>query len=92
MQSEVKPRAHAVALENRQRLRVSGVEDVDCFHEQAVVLVTSAGTLTVSGSGLQMAQLDLEQGKVEVSGQIDALEYAGQAAGTKRGLLSRIFR
>ena len=92
MQTEVRPRAHAVTMENRQSLRVTGVEDVDCFNEQVVVLVTSAGTLTVSGAGLQMSQLDLEQGRVEISGQIDAMEYTGSASGPRRGLLSRLFR
>ena len=92
MQTEVRPRAHAVTMENRQSLRVTGVEDVDCFNEQVVVLVTSAGTLTVSGAGLQMSQLDLEQGRVEISGQIDAMEYAGSASGPRRGLLARLFR
>ena len=92
MQNEVGPRAHAVALDNRQSLRVTGVEDVDCFNEQTVVLATSAGTLSVTGSGLQMSQLDLEQGRVEIGGQIDALEYSGPAAGQRRGLLGRLFR
>ena len=93
MQTEAKqPLAHAVAMENRQSMHVTGVEDVECFNEQIAVLVTSAGTLTVSGEGLQMSQLDLEQGRVEISGDISALEYAGQAPGKRGGLLSRLLR
>lgn len=90
MQGNMKA-AHSIVLEDRQSIRVLGVEDVDCFNEQVVVLATSAGALTISGEGLQMSQLDLEQGRVEVSGEIAALEYAGRA-GRKGGLFSRLLR
>ena len=83
---------HSIALEERQSLKVLGVEDVECFNEQVVVLMTSAGALTITGEGLQMSQLDLEQGKVEVSGEISALEYAGRAGGRKGGLFSRLLK
>ena len=92
MQAEARPRTHSVTMEDRQTMRVTGVEDVDCFNEQVIVLVTSAGTLTVSGGGLQLSQLDLEQGRVEVSGEIVALEYAGPGPGKRGSLLSRLFR
>ena len=58
MQSEGRPRAHAVTLENRESLRIGGVEAVDCFNEEIVVLATSLGQLTVSGADLHMSQLD----------------------------------
>lgn len=91
MQTDARPNPHSVTLEDRQRLRITGVEDVDCFNEQVVALLTSAGALTVSGEGLQMSQLDLEQGRVEISGEISALEYAGKAPG-RRGLFGRLLR
>ena len=40
-------RKHTVTMEDRKRLEVTGVEDVDCFNEQVVVLQTALGTLTV---------------------------------------------
>lgn len=92
MQSEGRPRAHAVTLENRESLRIGGVEAVDCFNEEIVVLATSLGQLTVSGADLHMSQLDLTQGRVEIMGRVDALEYAGQAAGRRGGLLGRLLR
>ncbi len=83
-------RGHGVALEDRKRLSLTGVEDVDCFNEQLVVLNTPLGTLTVAGAGLNISQLSLETGRVEIEGEVDALEYSG---GRKRsGLLGRIFR
>ncbi len=81
---------HAVALTDRKRLSLTGVQDVDCFNEQLVVLRTPLGTLTVTGAALNISQLNLENGRVEVEGEIDALEYSGgKKAG---GLLGRLFR
>ena len=91
MQSEQQvARGHGVALEDRKRLSLTGVEDVDCFNEQLVVLRTPLGTLTVAGAGLNISQLSLETGRVEIEGEVDALEYSG--GGKRGGLLGRLFR
>ena len=82
-------REHGVSLVDRKRLSLTGVEDVDCFNEQLVVLRTSQGTLTVAGAGLNVSHLNLQEGRVEVEGEVDALEYTG---GKKKGGLSRLFR
>ena len=66
------------------------MEDVDCFNEQIVVLQTPLGTLTVTGSGLNVSQLNVEDGRVSVAGEVDALEYTG---GKRRGgVLGRLFK
>ena len=70
-------REHGVSLVDRKRLSLTGVEDVDCFNEQLVVLRTSQGTLTVAGAGLNVSHLNLQEGRVEVEGEVDALEYSG---------------
>ena len=75
---------------DRKRLSLTGVEDVDCFNEQIVVLKTPLGTLSVAGAGLNISQLSLESGQVEIEGEVDAMEYTGTKA--RGGLLSRLFR
>ena len=90
MQNVEAAREHAVTLMDRKRLSLTGVEDVDCFNEQIVVLRTSQGTLTVAGAGLNISQLSLEAGRVEIEGEVDALEYSG--AKKQGGLWSRLFR
>ena len=90
MQNAETGRQHSVNLTDRKRLSLTGVEDVDCFNEQIVVLRTSQGTLTVTGAGLNMSQLNLEDGRVSLEGEVDAMEYTG---GRKSGgLLGRLFR
>ena len=83
------PRAHTITLNDRKRLSITGVEDVECFNEQLVVLQTPLGTLTVTGAALNVSQLSVEDGRVSVEGEVDALEYTG---GKKKGGLGRLFR
>ena len=82
---------HRLEMDGREHLIVSGVEDVECFNEQIVVLQTAQGTLTVTGTGLNMSQLNLEEGRVALEGEVDALEYTGGRR-KKGGLLGRVLR
>jgi len=84
------PRAHTITLNDRKRLSITGVEDVDCFNEQIVVLKTPLGTLTVTGAGLNMSLLNVEDGRVSVEGEVDAMEYTGGKK--KGGVLGRLFK
>ena len=90
MQNGEAAREHSLTLTDRKRLSLTGVEDVDCFNEQIVVLRTGLGMLTVSGSGLNLSRLSLEEGRVEMEGEVDALEYTGGRK--KGGWLGRLLR
>ena len=81
---------HQLTLDGRERLTVSGVEDVERFDETMIVMSTSAGTLVVSGENLHIGKLSLDGGELHVDGQIDALQYEEQGAG-RGGILSRLF-
>jgi len=81
---------HQLTLEGRERLTVSGVEDVERFDENMIVMNTAAGTLVVSGERLHIEKLSLDGGELHVDGQIDALQYEEQGGG-RGGLLSRLF-
>ena len=41
--------AHHILLEGREQLTVSGVEEVESFDENTIVMVTGKGTLVVRG-------------------------------------------
>lgn len=80
---------HKLSLDDRSRLNVTGVQDVESFDEQTVVLYTTQGTLVVRGSGLHLKLLSLEGGQVSVDGQVDSLVYEDDAPG--RGFFARLF-
>ncbi len=82
-------RAHAVHIEERSLMSVTGVRDVDSFNEQAVRLLTDLGELCIEGSSLRITKLNLEDGQVLLEGEILAMEYTQpEERGT---LFSRLF-
>ena len=82
--------AHRLELEGRERLTVSGVEDVERFDDTGIVMTTSAGVLTVTGEGLHIGQLSLEGGGLHVDGRVDSISYEEDDGG-RGGLLRRLF-
>lgn len=81
---------HRLELDGRERLVVSGVEDVERFDETGIVMSTSAGILTITGEGLHIGKLSLDGGELHVDGRIDSLAYEEPAL-SRGGLLRRLF-
>ena len=67
--------AHRLELVGRERLTVSGVEDVERFDETGIVMSTSAGTLVITGEELHIGKLSLDGGELHVEGRIDSVAY-----------------
>lgn len=84
--------AHHVILEDRQQLAVSGVEEVESFDENTIVMYTSRGTLVIRGEGLHIEQLSLDGGDLKVEGAIDGLAYEDGGRDKGGSFLARLFR
>ena len=82
--------AHRLELEGRERLTISGVEDVERFDDTGIVMTTTAGVLTVTGEALHIGQLSLEGGELHVDGRVDSISYEEDDGG-RGGLLRRLF-
>jgi len=83
--------AHGFTLMNRAHAEISGVIDVDCFNEEIIVLNTSMGTMTITGSGLNIANFSQEQGRLVVDGEVNSAEYSGRPK-KSGGFLGRLLR
>ncbi len=85
---------HNLILENRKKLTLSGIEDVDSFDEESISLFTDTGMLTVKGEELHINKLSVESGEVSIEGHIDSLVYSDEESGKTRGIgfLARLFR
>lgn len=81
---------HHLELSGREKLTVSGVEDVDRFDEGSIIMTTSAGTLVITGEDLHIGKLSLDGGELHVDGRIDAITYEDEGQG-RGGFLSRLF-
>lgn len=82
---------HNLRLEDRNKLSLTGVTDVESFDETAAVLETAMGTLVIRGSSLHVEQLNLEAGELKLSGEVDSLGYE-QRASSQGSFLGRLFR
>ena len=69
------PKPHLLSLQDRERLSLTGVEDVSGFDESLIVLSTALGALTVRGEGLHVERIDLDAGQLEVRGRVQELSY-----------------
>ena len=92
MQQPNETAPHSLTLVNRGHAELTGVTDVDCFNEQIVVLATSLGALTISGSALNITRFNQQDGNLSIDGEFQAFEYSGKTRRAKGGLLARMFR
>ena len=89
--AEGQSRSHSLALKDRRHLAVTGVIRVISCDESAVVLETPLGNLTIGGQELQVSELSVQSGQVQLSGKIEYMQYAEnrQSGGS---VLARLFR
>ena len=80
-----------IIMEDRKKLSVSGVTDIDSFDEQTVIAVTPLGELTIRGWDLHITRLSLEQGELMVDGEISSLTYTDTRP-KAQGFFSKVLR
>lgn len=79
-------------LENREKLNVSGVNDVLSFDDQVVIMETELGLLTIKGENLKINKLNIDTSEVIVEGSINNLAYSDHQAKSEGGILGKIFK
>lgn len=83
-------RPHNIIIEDRARLSITGVEDVESFDEGQIVMQTTEGNLIVRGDRLHIDKLSLDVGELLVSGLVTDLNYEETAA--RGSLWTRLFK
>ena len=81
---------HSIFIEERKRMTVTAVTDVDGFNEELVKITLKEKRLMVRGKNLHIENLDIAGEKLTVTGEISSLEYAN-AAGEK-SLIRKILK
>lgn len=83
---------HRIIIENRERMTITQVADVDAFDEEAVWANLKEGGIEITGQQLNIERLDLEEGLLTVSGQILSLAYTDKKGREKKKLMDRLRR
>ena len=82
-----------LVLENREKLSISGVNDVLSFDDQIVILETGLGLLTIKGENLRINKLSLDSEEVIIEGEINNLSYSEKEIERKQSsILGKIFK
>ncbi|AFS79371.1 sporulation protein YabP [Gottschalkia acidurici 9a] len=83
-----------IILEDRSKLSISGVEQVDNFNENTISLGTVRGGITIKGEDLNISKLNLEDGNVIIDGTINSITYINKEAtgGKGGGFLGKMFK
>lgn len=76
-------------MENRSKVTLTGVKEVERFDDTAVILQTTGGRLMLTGRGLHVSALHLEEGRLLVDGEIDGAQYEQGHAKRRGGFLRR---
>ncbi|SHK07564.1 sporulation protein YabP [Anaerobranca californiensis DSM 14826] len=86
---------HKLTLIEQKKLEITGIEEVDSFNQEEVILVTHDNNLiAIRGEDLNVKNLNTELGKVNIEGMVYEILYAAQRDGGKKGkgLMGRLFR
>lgn len=89
-----KPKIQNLILENREKLSVSGVVDVESFNDECVIVDTELGVLVVRGDDLHISKLNLDNAELIIEGDIISCEY-NEREGSKSkgfGFLGKMFK
>jgi len=89
-----KPKVQNLILENREKLSISGVIDVESFNDECVIVETELGGLIIRGEDLHISKLNLDSSELNIEGEIISCEYTDNEGSRSGGLgfFGRIFR
>lgn len=85
---------HRIVIDGRDCTTIEGVTEVISFDEDAVICETTMGTLMLRGNEMHVEKLNLDQGILAVTGEVETVEYSDPGAFSKSGggILGRIFK
>lgn len=81
---------HKIELDHLHFMSVTGVADVPTFTDKTITIKLKDETLQVSGQNLSVKNLDVESGKLQIQGRVDAIKYVTKT--TPSSIAKRIFK
>lgn len=77
-------------LENRKDLQMSGISKVISVNESEANLVVNGTKLHISGTEMSIEKLDVNEGILNLSGNINEIRYTGK--NVKTSFFKRLFK
>lgn len=80
---------HTLSIDHRRHTSITGVSDVCSFHETEIVLKIDSGLMILTGQNLHIAKLLLEEGRLDVDGHVDGVNYETPKVSVKKLLFGK---
>ena len=91
MTEETAKMPHSVFMEERSRITISGVRDVDSFDDQTLIVFTDLGEITVKGENIKVSRFSVETGDFAAAGSFQSLSYSERLP-KNSGFFARVFK
>ena len=80
-----------IILENRNKLTVSCVKDVESYTPEKIIILTENAVLTITGEEMKVKKLSTESGDILIEGIINGCVYS-RSKNEKEGFLRRVLK
>jgi len=86
-----KSKSHSIIVENRNKTVITGVNDVESFNENDIIIVTHSGGLRIKGKNLEIIKISVESGDLEMTGEVTSLQYSNLDR-SPNNIITKLFR
>ena len=86
--------SHAISINERNNIVISGVKKIESFDSEEFLMETSMGFLMIKGTNLEIIRLDTYQGTVTIKGKLGGLNYIESLNSKEKeeGVFNRLFK
>lgn len=90
---QIVQKEHHVRIDNRKEIEINGVKEIDSFDNEEFLLETTMGYLIIRGENLQLINLNVDEGIVQIKGKLYEFMYVDEHYEEKaKGIFSRLFK
>ena len=77
-------------IDNREKITLNGVNNIESFEEDHIILKTALGEVCIEGENLKVESLTKESGEILIIGKINGLFYKDKF--NEKGFLRKLFK
>ena len=89
---EENKRKTCILVENRKSCILEGVKKLDSFDDKEFLVDTEDGFLHIKGKTLTLGNMNMDEGKLTILGEIDSCSYINKTKEKETSLLKRLFK
>ena len=92
MNEPSRTKKHELKTVQRKQLEVTGIVKLESFDKTRFRMETDCGYLSITGQGLTIKHVALEQGELIVEGQVNAIQYGEPLSVYRRSFWSKVLK